>query len=699
MGGRRRNCRLWWPSNLFSQTPPNSSFLFGWFLPSSGTSSFDVVVAFASDELNLSSSLNSGLDLLEILQEANKNMPALLQDKCNISLLGYFEADFSGNRELIKCGNDRNNYMNSTSDQHLNTCMHNNGSWSCGCPRHDGLVEQSRLAALRNMWIKLVYSLSDPTDGRVLIIPKLDHLHLNHETIALLDLHVYNCISNTAESPCKKPKWFNDLHQRDAHLNLDTVIQAINSADAAQVLFDGHHHAESGVLLPIVQMFSTFAWKLSAVSVASLSTAIYIVLQSSCILYNWLSCTSIDLLFTKAFSNTLKNIHFRCCQLLYWPVFLQDQGIRYWSCVEFAEKATFLRHTLWSSIVVDILLGNILGIALWFVAEPARIWVSNFAHDFTNDWLRTGCVWLMGNPAGFKLNTELAGVLGMVSLNAIQIWSTLWAFMGFLLTRITKGLALCGIIFGLTSAAALITDMISLVTMHVLALHLFLSLLYSTQIQALAALWRLFRGRKQNPLRDRLDSYDYTIEQHVVGSLLFTPILLLLPTTSVFYIFFTIMHTTISFICIVVEAVISFIHSTPYAKVFLWLRRRERFPSGIWFEVPLCQHSENGAITGTTSSPQNLHPRSSSQSINLVSFLHSNYLNLGEVVQPHYRHLYSAFSRSSIGTSAYGLLTGRSTLYASGPSLPMKLPWIEISWREYWRLCHNSIFACRKHRY
>ncbi|KAL8548579.1 hypothetical protein ACS0TY_007755 [Phlomoides rotata] len=62
---------------------------------------------------------------------------------------------------------------------------------------------------------------------------------------------------------------------------------------------------------------------------------------------------------------------------------------------------------LWSSIVVDILLGNILGIALWFVVEPAHIWVSNFAHDFTNDWLCTGCVWLMGNPAGFKLNTEL----------------------------------------------------------------------------------------------------------------------------------------------------------------------------------------------------------------------------------------------------------------------------------------------------
>ncbi|KAL8509531.1 hypothetical protein ACS0TY_016663 [Phlomoides rotata] len=53
------------------------------------------------------------------------------------------------------------------------------------------------------------------------------------------------------------------------------------------------------------------------------------------------------------------------------------------------------------------------------------------------------------------------------------------------------------------------------------------------------------------------------------------------------------------------------------------------------------------------------YPRSSGQSINLVSFFHINYFNLGEVVQPHYIHLYSVFSRSSIGTSACGLLTGR----------------------------------------
>ncbi|KAK6127270.1 hypothetical protein DH2020_038996 [Rehmannia glutinosa] len=634
--GRKRKCRLWWPSNIFSQTPPNSSFLFGWFVPSS-EASLDVVVAFACDEPELTSSVDPRLDLQEILQRTNKNMPAL-QDKSKFCQLGYCEADLSGNGGLVKCGNGKNNCINLTSDQHLNTCT-DHGSWSCGCPKHDSIFGQGRIAGLENMWIKLAYGLSETMDGRVLVIPKLDHLHFNSETMSHLDLHVVlyeiptfgghhyslgiHSSSNVVPSTCKKPKWFDDLHQRDAHLDLDTVIQAMNSANAAQILFDGRRHTESGLQILFFHIDEYPLPLLSALALAYLSP-----------------------------------------------------GSKY---------------------------KEIFGIPLWFMAEPACLCISNFAHDFTNNWLRTGCVWLMGNPAGFKLNTELAGVLGMISLNAIQIWSTLWVFMGFLFVYFTKGLALCGIIFGLTAAAALVVDIISLVTMHVLTLHLFLSLLYSTQIQALAALWRLFRGRKGNPLRHRLDSYDYTVEQHVVGSLLFTPILLLLPTTSAFYIFFTILHTAVSFICIVIEAAISFIHSTPYAKVFIWLKRRNRFPSGIWFEVTLCQHSETGTVSGSNSSPGNLqntaYASSNSKSILLVSFLHSNYLALGEVVRPHYKYFYSAFSRSSIVSTAYGLLTGRSVLYAPGPCFPVKLPWVVIPWKEYWLICHDFVYSCREDPY
>jgi phosphatidylinositol glycan class Q protein len=145
------------------------------------------------------------------------------------------------------------------------------------------------------------------------------------------------------------------------------------------------------------------------------------------------------------------------------------------------------------------------------------------------------------------------------------------------------------------------------------------------------------RGRKWNPLRQRLDSYDYTVKQHIVGSLLFTPLLLLLPTTSVFYMFFTILSTTIALSCILIEVTISMIHSTPYIKIFLWLMRRRRFPSGIWFEIASCQNDSlefarhDKACSSSKKSYRN-NDRGENRPSIMVSFLHSNFLSIGESV-------------------------------------------------------------------
>ncbi|GMP86601.1 hypothetical protein CsSME_00039319 [Camellia sinensis var. sinensis] len=357
---------------------------------------------------------------------------------------------------------------------------------------------------------------------------------------------------------------------------------------------------------------------------------------------------------------------------------------------------------MWSSVAIDVLLGYFLGIALFFHAESACLWVSNFADDITNYLLRTGCVWLMGVPAGFKLNTELARVLGMISLNAIQIWSTLWFFVGSLFIHFVEVLAISAVVFGLTTPAALIIDMILLATLHVSTLHWLISHLYSHQIQAITALWRLFRGRKWNPLRQRYDSYDYTVEQHIVGSLLFTPLLLLLPTTSVFYIFFTIMKTTISFICIAVEFIISVIHATPYIKIFLWFVRPRRFPSGIWFEIISCQSNavdpmDIGCLHDTSTPSERTLQRPDQSSV-LVSYLHSNFSNIRQVVWPHYRDVFSVVSRSFVASSAYGVLTGKRIPSTLGTGLPSTMPWMLIPYTEYWLTCRDAVLACKADR-
>lgn len=147
-----------------------------------------------------------------------------------------------------------------------------------------------------------------------------------------------------------------------------------------------------------------------------------------------------------------------------------------------------------------------------------------------------------------------------------------------------------------------------------------------------------YRGQKWNPLRLRLDSYDYTVKQHVVGSLLLAPLLLLLPTTSVFYIFFTMMSTYASLVRISLEVLISFIHATPFFSIFIWLLRPARFPAGLWFEIDSFKSNAINLTDDYYLSQDGLSPdrmnKCGDGSRTMLSFLHSNCLSIGERLRP-----------------------------------------------------------------
>ncbi|KAL5760507.1 hypothetical protein ACOSP7_019015 [Xanthoceras sorbifolium] len=702
----RRQCRIWWPKQLSSTEPSSRSFLFGWFV-SCAPASLDVVVAFACDEAVVCR-CQSGLK--EILCETNGRMSLVLQDKSMFSLLGQCAAYPSGNSQLLKCKAEDDdqrkscNHGTACSQNRQDNCRERNERQSCECHELNGSLKMHRqTAAESNHWIQMLCDSHEIYSSNIHWIPKLHHIHWSGKIVSQCDVHVliYDAprygahhfsisfwnSSKQVKPLLKKPRWVDELHQKQPLNDLDAVILAINSATTSKILFERRVNSKrTFAKFSLICMFIALVCQLLAVSMASLSTVLYIFIQFLHSLLSFGSQTWIYTTLARVFRTAWINIQIRCCQILYWPVFLYNNDFRSQSCVEYAEKGALHRHSMWSSLVVDVLLGNLIGSTLLVHAELVCLWVMNFSNDSTNELLRSGCVWLMGVPAGFKLNTELAEVLGMISLNAIQIWSTFWIIVGSLCIYLVKGLAILGILFGITVPAALVIDMIALVTLHISTLHWMISLVYSQQIQALAALWRLSRGRKWNPLRQRLDSYDYTVKQHIIGSLVFTPLLLLLPTTSVFYIFFTMMNLSISLICILIEVTISVIHATPYINILLWLERRRRFPSGIWFEVKSCQSSPS------KNSPQEDNP--SGRSNILVSILHSNFMSIGQIVLPHYRKVFSGISRSHFARSAYGVLTGKRIASKLGTKLPSTLPWMNIPYKDYWCLCRKSILAC-----
>uniref|UniRef100_A0A0N5AWU4 7TM_GPCR_Srx domain-containing protein n=1 Tax=Syphacia muris TaxID=451379 RepID=A0A0N5AWU4_9BILA len=56
---------------------------------------------------------------------------------------------------------------------------------------------------------------------------------------------------------------------------------------------------------------------------------------------------------------------------------------------------------------------------------------------------------------------------------------------------------------------------------------------------AVCSLWRVFRGRKYNPLRKRVDSLQLDSRQLFIATLFFTILLFLYPTVIIYYLVFS----------------------------------------------------------------------------------------------------------------------------------------------------------------
>jgi phosphatidylinositol glycan class Q protein len=74
----------------------------------------------------------------------------------------------------------------------------------------------------------------------------------------------------------------------------------------------------------------------------------------------------------------------------------------------------------------DILLGISLGSFISANAEALSSFFIHFHTKYAILSLRAMVVWLMGYPAGLKLNSELGKILGELFLWLIQIWTSLY---------------------------------------------------------------------------------------------------------------------------------------------------------------------------------------------------------------------------------------------------------------------------------
>ncbi|CAI9592079.1 unnamed protein product, partial [Staurois parvus] len=83
----------------------------------------------------------------------------------------------------------------------------------------------------------------------------------------------------------------------------------------------------------------------------------------------------------------------------------------------------------------------------------------------------------------------------------------------------------------------------------------------------------------------RVDSCSYDLDQLFLGTLLFTILLFLLPTTALYYLVFTLLRLLVIMVQGVIQMTINLLSSLPFFALLLRLCRSYRLAAGVKFRM------------------------------------------------------------------------------------------------------------------
>ena len=176
-------------------------------------------------------------------------------------------------------------------------------------------------------------------------------------------------------------------------------------------------------------------------------------------------------------------------------------------------------------------------------------------------YLRQLITWLMGAPAGLKLNSVLSSALGKFFLYHIHLWVMFLHLLGPVVSEAEdfSAIALVLSYFGICLQLSIAQDIFTAVTFHVNCFYAYAKRLFISESRGLASLWRLFRGKKLNPLRNRLDTSFNSQDQLFVGTVAFTILLFLYPTTLMYFVIFKTSVVAVSIINAIISKIVQMV--------------------------------------------------------------------------------------------------------------------------------------------
>ena len=242
--------------------------------------------------------------------------------------------------------------------------------------------------------------------------------------------------------------------------------------------------------------------------------------------------------------------------------------------------------------IVDVAIGILLGLLLVIYILGSDVSLSYRAGFWIKshyDLLLRALDWLERFPIGFKLNVRLTqsmgkGIRSLISLHEWMLYG-LGSFVSKLIQK-NAGFAIfgLGVVFGASGLIALLSDVIKLTFAHIFVLDFCFRQLYSNELYLLRALWRLFRGKKRNILRQRTDTMEYDSTQLLLGTILFTVALFMLTTVVVYHSFFAVLDLLVLSLTALLTSIYVILRRFPCGNLWLRMKRPQWFIEDIYLE-------------------------------------------------------------------------------------------------------------------
>lgn len=138
---------------------------------------------------------------------------------------------------------------------------------------------------------------------------------------------------------------------------------------------------------------------------------------------------------------------------------------------------------------------------------------------------------------------------------------------------------------GLSFAISAMLDVLKILTIHQYCFYIYALRIYKLELESLKSLFRLFRGKKLNPLRSRIDSYSYNIDQLFIGTLSFCIVFFLLPTILMYYIVFLSLRILILFVYFIMNSMVVSLNNIPIYEFILYFITSRFISDDIKFTV------------------------------------------------------------------------------------------------------------------